>query len=290
MRAIARIFSSIVALAVAGSGRAAGSAQSPAPAAAATSRWAVCYTDAPTSFDLAAYDLVVLDPDRHPPLAPMVERGRTVLAYLSLAEVTESRSYFAELRQRGLLLGAHPYWDEAHYIDLRRAEWTRMVVEDLVPRILATGFSGIFFDTLDDAEYFETKDPSRYRGMRRAAAELVRSIRHHYRDAVLMVNRGYDLMPEIAGSIDILLGESVLSTFDAGRKSFRRVPAEDAAWQIGALRAARARNPKLRLFTLDYWDPADAQGVRQLYREQRANGFSPYVSTPALDALVGEPR
>jgi hypothetical protein len=105
-----------------------------------------------------------------------------------------------------------------------------------------------------------------------------------------MVNRGYALMPEIAGSIDIVLGESVLTTFDAATRAYARVPEPDVAWQVEALRRAKALNPALRIFTLDYWDPADTAGVRRIYAEQRANGFVPYVSTPMLDTLIEEPR
>jgi len=260
------------------------------PAASEPGRWAVCYAEDPSPFDLATYDVVVLDADHHPALAPMTERGRTVLAYLSTAEVGRNRRYFPALQAAGAVLGAHPIWTDAHYIDLRRREWTRLVIEDLVPRALEAGFNGIFLDTLDDAPFLEAQNPARYAGMQRAAVDLVRAIRHHYPGVVLMANRGYALMPEIAGSLDILLGESVLSTFDSTSQVYRRVSPADADWQITALRHARDRNPKLRLFTLDYWDPSDHDGVSRLYREQRANGFVPYVSTPLLDKLIGEPR
>jgi len=105
-----------------------------------------------------------------------------------------------------------------------------------------------------------------------------------------MVNRGYAIVPEIAGAIDILLGESVLTTFDPATKAYRRVSPTDVAWQLDALRRARSLNPALKIFTLDYWDPTDTDGVRRLYRDQRANGFVPYVATPMLDRLVEEPR
>lgn len=253
-------------------------------------RWVVCYSDSPDPFSLAAYDVVVLDADHHPALAPSVERGRTVLAYVSLTQLGRGRRVFAELNAAGVVLEAHPTWTDAHYVDFRRPEWTRIVLEDLIPRAIETGFTGLFLDTLDDAEFLETKDPKRFRGMRRAAVDLVRAIRHQYPDLVLIVNRGYALMPDIAGSIDILLGESVLGTFDAGTKSYRKVSAADAEWQIGQLRRARTLNPSLRIFTLDYWDPADTAGVRRLYAAQRANGFTPYVSTFQLDRVIEEPR
>lgn len=253
-------------------------------------RWMVCYNDSPSPFDLADYSVVVLDPDRHPPLAPITDRGRTALAYLSLTEIGAGRRVFPALRDAGVVLDAHPHWGDAHYLDLRRPEWTRMVLEDLVPEALNAGFTGLFLDTLDDAEFLEARDPVRFNGMRRAAVELVRAIRHHYPQAVLMVNRGYALTAEIADVIDILLGESVVASFDPTTKAYRRVAPSDAEWQIAALRKARSINPGLRLFTLDYWDPSDTDGLRRIYAEQRANGFAPYVSTPMLDRLVLEPR
>jgi hypothetical protein len=253
-------------------------------------RWAVCYSSGVASHDLARYDVVVLDSEHHPPLAPILERDRTLLAYLSLTQMGTGRAEFPSLSKIGVVLDRHPVWGDAHYLDFRRPEWMRAVLEELVPRALEAGFTGLFLDTLDDAEFLERQDRRRWAGMREAAARLVQAIRHQYPQAVLMVNRGYALLPEIAPSIDILLGESVLATFDPATKAYVRVPEPDAVWQLGALRRAKALNPKLKVFTLDYWDPADADGVRRLYREQRANGFVPYVSTPMLDRLVEEPR
>lgn len=260
------------------------------PRAQAPVRWAVCYSDRPAPADLARYDLVVLDAVHHPPLAPILERRRTVLAYLSLTEIGRAHDAFPGLERAGVVLDAHPAWSGTHYLDFRRPEWTRAVLEHLVPRALAAGFNGIFLDTLDDAAFLEGRDPQRYRGMREAAVRLVRAIRQQHPHMVLMVNRGYDLLPEIAGSIDILLGESVVATFDPATKAYARVTEADVAWQVQALRQAKTLNPALQILTLDYWDPADVDGIQRIYREQRANGFSPYVATPMLDVLVEEPR
>lgn len=40
-----------------------------------------------------------------------------------------------------------------------------------------------------------------------------------------MVNRGYERMPEIAASIDCLVGQSVYRTNDAARNRYHRIPA-----------------------------------------------------------------
>ena len=258
--------------------------------AAAPERWAVCYSPGAEDADLAGYDLVVLDADHYPALAPLIERGTTRLAYLSLTQMGTGRAEFPQLTRTGVILDAHPVWAGAHYLDFRRPEWTRLVVDRLVPRALERGFNGLFLDTLDDAEFLERSNPVRYRGMRDAAVRLVRAIRHRHPRTILMVNRGYALMPQIASSIDIVLGESVAGSFDPVTKAYRRPSSSDVDWQVDQLERARAVNPRLKVFTLDYWDPSDREGVAALYREQRARGFVPYVSTPQLDRLVQEPR
>ena len=272
--------------------------------AASSVRWTVCYSDTPSPAALAKYDVVVLDPVRHPPLALMQARKRTLLAYLSLTEMDASHRAMPDVEAAGIALSAHPEWTDARFLDFRRPEWRRLVLDRLVPEALAAGFNGMFLDTLDDAAYLESVDGERYAGMQAAASELVTAIRRRYPHIVLMVNRGFALMPAIATSIDIVLGESVVTTFapatagapgtsdpgtPAGR-SYTWRSDDDIAWQVNALQEAQRLNPRLQVFTLDYWDPSDADGIRRIYREQRARGFSPYVSTRALDTLVEEPR
>jgi uncharacterized protein (TIGR01370 family) len=211
-----------------------------------------------------------------------------VLGYLSLCEVSNNRSYFADVQAEGLLLGESPTWRGSHYIDVRDPRWSRRVIEDLIPRLLRRGFTGIFLDTLDDAAFLE-RQPGR-RGMRAAAIRMVKAIRRHYPDLTLMMNRGYDLLPAVERDIDAVLAESLYGTYDFASKQYRRVAPEDSAAQVTLLNAARARRPGLTLYALDYWDPSDAAGIAQLYEAARASGFVAYVATIELDRLVPEPR
>jgi polysaccharide biosynthesis protein PelA len=55
------------------------------------------------------------------------------------------------------------------------------------------------------------------------------------------------------------------------------------------LKRARQANPKLRICSLDYWDPDARKEIRRIYRVERANGFAPYVATRELDRVVREP-
>lgn len=254
------------------------------------SRWTVYYSDKapPEAFD--RYDLIVLDSRSHPPLRPLLDRGKTLLGYLSLGEVENYRPHYAAVKKDGLLLGSNPNWPDSQYVDLRDPKWVKRVLEELIPAILHKGFHGVFFDTLDNAAHLERLDPVRYRGMTRAAAQLVQAIRRHYPCIPIMMNRAYEILPEVADKIDYLLGESVYSSYDFAKKTYRLVPKAEYRQQVALLKAAKRRHPRLTVMTLDYWNPADKATVARIYELQRKNGFLPQVSVIGLDRVVEEPR
>ena len=104
-----------------------------------------------------------------------------------------------------------------------------------------------------------------------------------------MMNRAYEILPDVDVEIDWVLGESVRADYDFDADVYRLVPDELYERQVSLLQQARERQPRLRVLTLDYWDPDDLDGIRRIYEEQRANGFVPYVATLQLDRIVPEP-
>jgi len=251
--------------------------------------WVVCYSDRITGAQLEGYGTIVLDSRYHPPLHSIPRDHARVLGYLSLGEVEPNYSYFADLERDGLLLGENKAWEGNRMVDVRNPAWARRVVNELIPAIRRAGFDGIFADTLDDPPHLERTDAVRYGGMKAAAVRLVAAIRAAHPDLVLAVNRGYDILPEIEGFIDIAVGESVYATYDAGTRIYSLVPEETYLWQRQLLQGVKRRVPGVSVFTLDYWDPADTEGIARIYREERANGFEPYVSTRALDRIISAP-
>ncbi len=252
--------------------------------------WVAYYSDAAPPEAFSAYRIVVLDSHSHPPLVPLSDRGKTLLAYLSLGEVEEHRPYFPAVKAEGILLHENRAWRGSYFVDLRDPRWTARVIEQLIPDVLHRGFDGLFLDTLDDAADLERSDPARYRGMTAAATRLVRTIRLHYPTIKIMMNRAYEILPDVEEYIDIELGESIFADYDFETKRYRLVKRAIYREQVRLLKAAQERRPDLEVFTLDYWDPADTAGVARIYREQRANGFEPYVATLELDRIVREPR
>jgi len=253
-------------------------------------RWMVYYGDELPPEAFYDYDLIVMDSNAHPLLSPLNDRGKTVLGYLSLGEVEKHRPWYADVRREGLLLMESPHWPDSFFVDMRDLRWTNRVLTELIPRILFQGFDGVFLDTLDNPAELERMEPERYKGMTDAAVHLVRAIRRHYPGIKIMLNRAYEILPQVGDVVDMELGESVYSDYDFEHKNYRRVPEALYRRQVGILQDAQARFAHLQIYTLDYWDPEDKEGIQLIYKEQADNGFSPLVSTIELDRIIRLPQ
>lgn len=258
-------------------------------AAVAPWRWAVDYGAAPDPLLARACDLLVLEPGHGHDLAALRGPATQMIGYVSLAEIERARPYAAAMARAGVLLAPNPDWPDARFADLRHPAWRAALLEQIIPAILARGYDGLFYDTLDSAEALERADPAGNAGMIAAAATLLADIRAAYPQAVLVMNRGYGLLPASARHVDYLLGEAMGTRWSFARQCYEQLSAADFGWQAAQMEAARAAHPGLRLLTLDYWDQADRAMVSRLYQERRALGYLPYVSTLALDRIWPEP-
>ncbi len=253
-------------------------------------RWAVYYADAAAPEAFAPFDMVVFDSDRHPDLGPLHARKALAIGYLSVGEVHRTRSYFDEVSRQGLLLDENPTWPGAFAVDIRDRRWHARILDELVPAILARGFDGVFLDTVDTGTDLERRDRVRFAGATLATIELVRAIKRRYPSAVVVLNRGYDILPAVENSVDMVLAESLVTAWDFQNNRARMAPAPQHQAESAMLRQAAERNPKLKLLALEYWPPEDGAALKEIYAKVRALGFAPYVATVALDRVVPEPR
>ncbi len=252
--------------------------------------WVVYYRDDLPARAFFDYRLAVFDADKHPPLQPLFERDITLLGYISFGEVESYRPDFAEVKAAGYMLMENPYWPGSYFVDIRDPRWAERVVGKLAAKVWDAGFHGFFLDTLDNPAHLEREDPVRFKGMTAAAVRLVKMLRQRFPQAKIMLNRGFELHMDVAKDVDFILAESLRARFDADRNAYVLTPEDEYRQHVASLDAARKLNPQLGIMTLDYWEPSDAAMLRQIYAGQRARGYLPYVSIPALDRVVVEPK
>lgn len=244
-------------------------------------KWVVFYGDQAPVEAFNPFQVIVLEPESHVEVKALRERNKTLLGYLSLGEIEKERFFYEEAKKEGLLGKENTYWKGSYFVDITNRKWRKLVIEELIPRILHKGFSGLFLDTLDNT--LSTKET------REAAIELVKTIRLHYPEILLMVNRGYELFEEIGKEVDILLAEDLLTLYDFEKKEYRLKNEEDVQRDVAVLNAIREKFPKLQFFSLDFWNPEDKAGIESLYERAKELNFNPYVSTIDLQEIVSGP-
>ncbi len=252
-------------------------------------RWAVYYDHTLPSSAFTEYDLVVFDRQHHPKLAPLLDRDITVLAYVSGGEIAQDAPFLTKLKGSGAILAHNATWD-SHVVDLTYAAWRSRVLEQ-VADAEAKGFSGIMLDTLDSPlHYAAEKGKELGEANRLAAIQLVRDIRTTYPAMKLMMNRGLAILPEVSEQLDFILAESVLAETNVSTGQSRLFSPNTYRQVVAQLHAAQRQSPQLKIYTLDYWNKDDVDGIQLLYALQRAHGFAPYVTSPDLRQLSPEPH
>ncbi|HEY8606588.1 MAG TPA: bifunctional glycoside hydrolase 114/ polysaccharide deacetylase family protein [Noviherbaspirillum sp.] len=260
-----------------------------ADAAHSISSIAFFYGPNPPLTDLQAFDVAVVEPDhvKNPQRYRRSEdRGsHELFAYVSLGEVQPSRSWYRQL-PKGALRGSNEAWG-SRVIDQDAAGWSAFFVNEVIAPLWEQGWRGFFVDTLDSYQLFAKDDAERAR-QTRAMVRTLRELKRRFPEAKLILNRGFELLPEVAELTWAVAAESLYQGYDAGRGRYRPVPEADRAWLLARMEEVRDRY-RLPVIAIDYVDP-QAPGARDLARETarriRGHGFIPWVTDGAL-ASVG---
>lgn len=253
-------------------------------------KWIAYYSDTHQPADFKPYDILVFDREKHPPLENLKAQRKTILGYMSVGEAEKDRYDYEQVKATNSLLKENPNWPGIFAVDVRKPEWTRYLIEDVIPKIIQSGFHGVLIDTLDSVEALEAEDPRQYKGMVDASVRMIKTIRMHYPDLKIMINRGFKTMPHVAQSIDYFLAESMLVNYDFKNENHSLFPDDTYQDYVAQIQAIKKQAPHLYVMTLDYWNMEDDEMVKTIYERQRQQGFAPYVSTIALNNVFGEPQ
>lgn len=245
--------------------------------------WACYYGSADKTSELLNFDLCVLaesgqDPDL------LRKQGRKVLVYVSLGEIAGDSSYLDEARSQGLLTRFNENWN-SWVVDIRDPLWREMLLERIIPRALERGYDGLFFDTLDSPIDMQRRDPDRFKGTERSCVELIKAIRSKYPKLLLCQNRGFEIIGRTAPFLDFLLIEGLSSSMKLGDKQSSKVSEQDREYLLAKTGQAMKANSGLKVISLDYAFPDEAEAISKACEFSRKQGFIPYVSTPELNEV-----
>ena len=254
-------------------------------AAQPSPRLYINYSPAPPPQDLLTYDLCILDAHAKADLRPGQELGHLFLAYVSLVELATGSIADADARKRDVpFLGTNEAWS-SHVMDVTSRRWRDFILDDVAAPALAKGYDGLFLDTADTASHPAFKDKAR---ARLAVIDMVMAVHRRWPGKQLVINRGFDLLKDLAPVLSGVLVESVYQTFDPATKHYRAVTAEGSAWVVSRIREAQALN--LPVYAVDYVTPGDARLADSTAKRLQALRCTALITTPGLKGLIVAPR
>lgn len=142
------------------------------------------------------------------------------------------------------------------------------------------GVDGFFLDTVETFTlYTENRKPM---------VQLVERLRKEYPDAIIVINRGWDLLPDLAGTVDGMMYESFTLSYDFSTKSYVRMrpSALDEGKEIYEkfLKPAQEKNG-LVVLALDYAGGPDEAMIQDSFDRAVSFGMIPEVSNIYLDQI-----
>ena len=226
---------------------------------------------------LAAFDLVILDPDPYAAgdLAALRARGVQTLGYVNVGELEDWRR-FADRVDPAWVLGENPRWPGHQFVDAREPGWQALVVGEVAAGVVAKEFDGLFLDMADVAS------PWLFPETAEGVVALVRALREAYPTHLLVLNRGLFLTDQLGPDLDGLLVEGVWGRADLAAGTYARTPADESRRLLGALSEFREATGGAA-FVIDYADTADLR-AHVLASARRAQ-LPVFVSTTTLADL-----
>jgi polysaccharide biosynthesis protein PelA len=252
-----------------------------AGAACAAPAVAFYYGAQPPWDDLQAFDLVVVDPGHVPnptqPVLPQTER----VAYVSVGEVHPSRAYASKI-PKAWLKGDNKDWG-SRLIDQAAPDWPRFFSDSVIDPLWAVGYRSFFLDTLDSYHLF-AKTPEEKAGQEAGMVALVMELKRRHPQAKLIFNRGFEILDRTYQQVAFVAAESLFQGYDAGKNSYRPVPAADREWLLGQFKRIKDEY-RLPIIAIDYVPRNDRALARSTAKQIEAQGFIPWVATPDLASL-----
>ena len=235
------------------------------------------YGAEPPLTELAAFDIAVVEPAyvaRPQDHARPVRDGvHELFAYISLGEVHKSRPYYANL-PAGALRAENQAWGSG-VIDQAAPGWREFFLSQIVAPLWQQGWRGFFIDTLDSYQQFSGTDAQRA-VQREALVATLQEFKRRYPQARLILNRGFELLPELAPLTFAVAAESLYQGYDAAAGRYRPVPQADRDWLLAQMAIVRDRY-RLPVISIENVAPgASARALARTTAQQvREHGLSP---------------
>lgn len=239
------------------------------------------YGPAPFPPELRAFDTWVVEPANISDTDWVAKHQERLFAYVSLGEARSDHPYFSRI-PGDWLRGNNRKW-QSHVIDQAAPGWPQFLVDQIVAPLHQRGYRNFFLDTVDSYHLLANSPEERAR-QERGLIRAIRELKARYPDARLIINRGFEILPQISDVVFAVAAESLFQSWDNERKQYAAVPEPDRQWLSAELVRVRDQY-RLPVIVIDYVAPSDRALARDVAKQIRGLGFIPWVTSGDLTAV-----
>jgi len=209
------------------------------------------------------------------------QAGVQLLAYVSIGEIADDAAQHKKLK-KDWIGGTNPNWNSS-VLDVRKAEVGRFLWQSYIRPVMKAGYQGVFLDTLDSYQLISKTAQQRH-AYEQGLVRIIKNIKNRWPQAIIILNRGFEIIPRVARQINGVVAESLFSAFDGDKKGYSTVSKVDRDWLIAALRRIQ-KTYHLPITVLDYLPDNRWQEAATLVKKIEALGFTPWVSDGHLNSM-----
>jgi hypothetical protein len=224
-----------------------------------------------------AFNIVVVDPTNK--LASQYNsKSSELYAYVSVGETDSDAEYISKISKEWII-GKNSDWNSA-VMDLSNPKWRSFLLTELIAPLWDKGYRGFFFDTLDSYTLTKKSPSAQQAGL----VDFIKAVKKKYPDAKLILNRGFEIIPQVHADIEAVAAESLFSEWVPISKSYRPVPEKSKQWLLNALQKVKTEF-QLPIIVIDYLPINEKQQAREVAKKIEQLGFIPWVTNGSLSSL-----
>lgn len=240
-------------------------------------KWCVYYNEtfpkeACSDFDMAIVDATTSIPDKN---------ETEFYVYIGMGELNHQLPGYHKMKNKNQLLGENSNWPGSYAIDWSQNKYEEFLLNKLIPEY-QNKYAGIFLDTIDSAFYFNSDNHSNE--IRKNLISCIKKIKTQAPELKIILNRGFELFPEIAPYIDGFMIENYLQTYDFSTKEYLHSHTLESLRLTNLLDSIK-KEGSFTIYVLDYAKETDFQRKLDVFTQIKQAGYSPYIAQINLQEI-----
>ncbi len=191
-----------------------------------------------------------------------------ILAYISIGENFKASN-------ATFVLGKNKNWN-SYILDIRNPLYQKSLLKKF-DELVNKGFSGFFLDTIES--YKLVLKSSEQASYRKALVDFIKNLRKRYPNKIIVINRGFDLLPYIHKYINGIVIESMFYKYNS---NFEYIPTPQNETKELIKKALTAKKYGLKVIVIDYLPESETQKIKKDLQQIADLGFIPYVTDKYL--------